>query len=78
MKEKERTTPCPICDTPVPLGTGAASRYLPFCSERCRTIDLGRWYGEGYSVPVETRRLAEELLEEVHRESEEIEDIPPG
>jgi endogenous inhibitor of DNA gyrase (YacG/DUF329 family) len=24
----------------------------PFCSERCRLIDLGRWLDEGYSVPV--------------------------
>jgi len=23
----------------------------PFCSERCRLIDLGRWLDEGYSVP---------------------------
>jgi hypothetical protein len=26
---------------------------FPFCSERCRTIDLGRWLGEGYRVPIE-------------------------
>lgn len=39
---------CPICgkhfeppETPAP----------PFCSERCRTLDLGRWLGETYSVP---------------------------
>ena len=25
---------------------------MPFCSERCRTIDLGRWLGEVYSMPV--------------------------
>jgi hypothetical protein len=23
----------------------------PFCSERCRTIDLGRWLGETYALP---------------------------
>jgi len=22
----------------------------PFCSKRCRTIDLGRWLGEGYRI----------------------------
>ena len=27
------------------------SRAMPFCSARCRLIDLGRWLGEGYSVP---------------------------
>ena len=26
---------------------------MPFCSERCRQIDLGRWLKEEYSVPVE-------------------------
>ena len=26
---------------------------MPFCSERCRTIDLGRWLGEKYGLPVE-------------------------
>lgn len=25
---------------------------VPFCSERCRTIDLGRWLGESYQMPV--------------------------
>jgi len=24
---------------------------FPFCSRRCRVIDLGRWLGEGYRVP---------------------------
>ncbi len=40
---------CPICKREFdPAGT--ATR--PFCSERCRTIDLGRWLGEGYGLPV--------------------------
>ena len=26
---------------------------MPFCSDRCRQIDLGRWLREVYSVPVE-------------------------
>jgi uncharacterized protein len=29
----------------------ASSPALPFCSERCRTIDLGRWLGESYRMP---------------------------
>ena len=63
--------PCPICDQLVDLSDPKGSKFLPFCSERCRTIDLGRWYGEKYPVPVETRRLAEELLEEVEKELDE-------
>lgn len=27
------------------------SKVLPFCSERCQTIDLGRWLSEDYSLP---------------------------
>jgi endogenous inhibitor of DNA gyrase (YacG/DUF329 family) len=39
---------CPICHKEFePLATAA----MPFCSERCRTIDLGRWLGEAYSLP---------------------------
>jgi endogenous inhibitor of DNA gyrase (YacG/DUF329 family) len=26
---------------------------FPFCSERCKTIDLGRWLAESYSLPKE-------------------------
>jgi len=29
------------------------SSALPFCSDRCRQIDLGRWFAEGYSLPIE-------------------------
>ena len=39
---------CPICHTEF---DPAKSTALPFCSERCRTIDLGRWLGESYGMP---------------------------
>jgi endogenous inhibitor of DNA gyrase (YacG/DUF329 family) len=26
---------------------------FPFCSRRCKTIDLGRWLGETYCIPAE-------------------------
>jgi endogenous inhibitor of DNA gyrase (YacG/DUF329 family) len=38
---------CPICKKDVEAG----SRYAPFCSERCRTIDLGNWAAEKYRIP---------------------------
>jgi endogenous inhibitor of DNA gyrase (YacG/DUF329 family) len=41
---------CPICDRLMD-GTAADWPYLPFCGERCRRIDLGRWLGEAYRVP---------------------------
>ncbi|CUA81682.1 Endogenous inhibitor of DNA gyrase, YacG/DUF329 family [Gulbenkiania indica] len=39
---------CPICRTPVEWG--AHSPYRPFCSERCKLIDLGQWAEERYRV----------------------------
>ena len=50
---------CPICDRQF---DPAASKAMPFCSERCRQIDLGRWLREVYSVPVE--RNPDEQAEE--------------
>jgi uncharacterized protein len=38
--------PCPICGKP------AIQKFQPFCSERCSLVDLGRWLGGGYRVPV--------------------------
>jgi endogenous inhibitor of DNA gyrase (YacG/DUF329 family) len=34
---------------------------MPFCSERCRMIDLGRWLGEKYAVPVEREEAPQEI-----------------
>jgi len=28
-----------------------ANRWRPFCSERCRSIDLGAWASEAYAIP---------------------------
>jgi endogenous inhibitor of DNA gyrase (YacG/DUF329 family) len=43
---------CPVCDATVDLAT---TPTVPFCSERCRLIDLGRWLDEAYALP-ETKR----------------------
>jgi endogenous inhibitor of DNA gyrase (YacG/DUF329 family) len=37
---------CPICKKEVAIG----SPEFPFCSERCRTIDLGNWASEEYRI----------------------------
>jgi len=39
---------CPICERDFDPATSSAK---PFCSDRCRTIDLGRWLGESYQLP---------------------------
>jgi endogenous inhibitor of DNA gyrase (YacG/DUF329 family) len=39
---------CPVCDAPIDLQT---TPTVPFCSDRCRLVDLGRWLDESYGVP---------------------------
>lgn len=36
---------CPICGKP------AAPAFRPFCSDRCRMVDLNRWLSESYRIP---------------------------
>jgi uncharacterized protein len=43
------TVRCPNCKTPVRWGPD--SPYRPFCSERCRMIDLGAWIDGSNSIP---------------------------
>ncbi len=40
---------CPVCEKPVPPRPGNAA--FPFCSDRCRFVDLGKWLGEEYRIP---------------------------
>lgn len=46
---------CPICGKP------AQPRYQPFCSARCKQVDLGRWLKGIYRV--ETDEAAEDAEE---------------
>ena len=41
---------CPICKREME-GERADWPQFPFCSPRCKTIDLGRWLGGNYRVP---------------------------
>lgn len=38
---------CPICKKPVQPD----AEWSPFCSERCKLIDLGNWASEKYTIP---------------------------
>ena len=49
MKTAPKLVACPQCGRPVEWS--AASRFRPFCSERCRTLDLGAWAAERYRIP---------------------------
>ncbi len=56
------TMRCSICDEPF---DSAKSTSMPFCSARCKQIDLGRWLKEDYGIPVPPGE------EDVEREAEE-------
>jgi uncharacterized protein len=52
-----KTSKCPTCNRAFdPLQSTA----MPFCSPRCRQIDLGRWLGEEYGLPVVPNPEADE------------------
>jgi len=40
---------CPVCGKKVEWTK--QSKYRPFCSERCKKIDLGAWAEEKYAIP---------------------------
>ena len=48
---------CPICGKPT---TWQDNPDRPFCSERCRIIDLARWASEEYSVSIPLRDVSED------------------
>jgi uncharacterized protein len=49
---------CPTCRRPVQWS--AESMYRPFCSDRCRLIDLGAWLTEQHKIPDEAGGEVEE------------------
>ncbi|MDO4694845.1 MAG: DNA gyrase inhibitor YacG [Eikenella sp.] len=44
------TVSCPTCRRPV-VWSADESPYRPFCSRRCRLIDLGAWADESRRIP---------------------------
>jgi hypothetical protein len=48
-----RVVNCPNCGKQVPWVP--ESHYRPFCSERCRLIDLGAWATEEYRLPEQSK-----------------------
>ena len=50
-RPSKRTAPCPRCGQRAALDAGNA--WPPFCSERCKMIDLGKWASEQYAIPAQ-------------------------
>lgn len=52
---------CPVCKK---MTTWEENPWKPFCSERCKLIDLGKWAAEEYRVPAEDEKKEGEKSEE--------------
>jgi uncharacterized protein len=57
---------CPICEKNMPGHYKEWPDY-PFCSPRCRKIDLGRWLGENYRVPTDEQQRSEDDVDNDER-----------
>lgn len=53
---------CPTCQAAI--DASADTRWWPFCSQRCKQVDLGAWLSESYRIPAV--------------EQDDDEDPPPG
>jgi hypothetical protein len=49
QEAKPKLVSCPRCGAAVEWT--AENRFRPFCSERCKLIDLGGWASEQYRIP---------------------------
>jgi uncharacterized protein len=69
-RKKSRSLRCPACRKIVLPG----DERFPFCSDRCRLIDLGKWASGGYviSTPITDPEALENVAEEQARHQ------PPG
>lgn len=50
--------PCPRCHKPT---YWQDNPYRPFCSERCKLIDLGAWATESYKITADDTPFSDEL-----------------
>ena len=62
-----RMIKCPTCRRAHPYDQN--SSFRPFCSERCRLIDLGAWSQESFRIPVSDELIEEHDLPNFEHES---------
>jgi hypothetical protein len=60
-----RPQTCPICKKELPAGAAAESRHFPFCTERCKLVDLYRWNEGQYAIvdPLDPDQIDPESLD---------------
>jgi endogenous inhibitor of DNA gyrase (YacG/DUF329 family) len=71
-----RTANCPICKKTIGFERLSDQPFFPFCSERCKLVDLGRWIDGAYTISRELNEeeleIVEELIEENSRKLDSI------
>ncbi|MDP6118587.1 MAG: DNA gyrase inhibitor YacG [Planctomycetota bacterium] len=51
MQDSEtKVIDCPVCDRSVSFRRFSDAPFFPFCSRKCKLVDLGRWFNEEYSI----------------------------
>jgi endogenous inhibitor of DNA gyrase (YacG/DUF329 family) len=65
MKENSLTVTCPHCGKEHRWDT--SNRFRPFCSERCKMIDLGKWANEEYRVAQPADQDEQEFTDPPHQ-----------
>lgn len=63
-KMKKTKVTCRVCKKEI---TWENNPFRPFCSERCRLIDLGKWASEEYRIPGEKKEIPDETEEDKNK-----------
>ena len=61
---------CPICKNPVTT----TDPDFPFCSERCRTIDLGKWANGQYVISSPVKDISDDFEQDLRSNSSKDDD----
>jgi endogenous inhibitor of DNA gyrase (YacG/DUF329 family) len=64
---KHKTITCPICKKET---TWDRNEFRPFCSARCRLIDLGKWASDEYRIADEKKEIPDADREEINHTEE--------
>ncbi|WP_415887121.1 DNA gyrase inhibitor YacG [Neptuniibacter sp. QD37_6] len=67
-------TKCPTCSKE--QAWDSSNPFRPFCSERCKMIDLGAWASEEYSIP-ESKAASDFSSGETEEQIDKDQPIPP-
>ncbi len=70
------TARCPTCRKSLRFQKTADLPFFPFCSDRCRLIDLGKWADESYKISTHLDRDSEERPPETDASTSDPKETP--